>query len=371
MAKYAEWYAVELDGYLRGRMSEVQRFEATKEILNHFAEHVDDLVSKGMDPVESGQSKGNVVGKWLISIGCAMITWLTFSMGLIGLLSKLQAFFPSTFWDYAYNYMHQSWTVLAVSLIAGTILTRRVPVVKMLVAGGVGIALIGTFFLFGPVLNYGNVPKDKFETMLPKWQTAYDTTVRLAQLEKSIVEATYTNTYSGNQLVFKDRALAIDRIVHEAPKMVASSSEYIKVSGVRIGGYLAPPTISKTNRWQGEDPGMQQRYFPTDTGSSFPAAQRTLKYYETAEEAISAWAESMQMYGQSYSVFGYAARDQEEFIQGAKKFGMLSGPQLFIATILPVVLVVLGFLISMMIIGWALGKLPLLTLQTSFRRRLA
>ncbi|MEI7985556.1 MAG: permease prefix domain 1-containing protein, partial [Armatimonadota bacterium] len=50
---YADWYAVELDGYLRGRMSEVQRFEATREILNHFAEHVDDLVSKGMDPIEA------------------------------------------------------------------------------------------------------------------------------------------------------------------------------------------------------------------------------------------------------------------------------------------------------------------------------
>ena len=47
MAKYADWYAVELDGFLKGRISDVRRFEAVKEITSHLSEHVDDLISKG------------------------------------------------------------------------------------------------------------------------------------------------------------------------------------------------------------------------------------------------------------------------------------------------------------------------------------
>ena len=170
---------------------------------------------------------------------------------------------------------------------------------------------------------------------------------------------------------FKDKALAIDRVTHEAPKMLAASSEYIKISGTRFGGYLAPPKLSKSQRWNGEDTGINQGYHPTETGNSFRAAQRTLQYYDSAEEAINAWAESQQMYGRSYSLFGSTAREQDEFIQGARKFGMLSGPQLLIATILPVILITFASLISMMIIGWPLTKLPTLTIQTSFKRRFA
>ncbi len=390
MSRYADWYAVELDGYLRGRMSEVQRFEATREILNHFAEHVDDLVSKGMDPVEAekaaivafgsprqasinllGQSKGNVIGKWLILVGCFMITWLTFSMGLVGTLAQIQAYFEAPIWNFYYNNLWRSWEILAVSLIVGTILTRKVPVGKMLIAGGLGIALIGVFFFVGPELNYGNVPKDKFDTMLTKWQAANNTTVLLAELEKSIIESTYTDTFNGKQFVFKDKALAIDRVTHEAPKMLAASSEYIKISGTRFGGYLAPPKLSKSQRWNGEDTGIKQGYNPTETGNSFMVAQRTLQYYDSAEEAINAWAESQKMYGRSHSLFGSIAREQDEFIQGARKFGMLSGPQLLIATILPVILITFASLISMMIIGWPLTKLPTLAVQTSFKRRFA
>ena len=131
MARYADWYAVELDGYLKGRLPDIQRFEATKEITNHFAEHVEDLVSKGMDPLEAekaaivafgsprqaainllGDSKGNAIGKWLVLVGCLMITLLTFSMGLVGLLAKIQAYFPSPLWDYFYNYQHKALSLI-------------------------------------------------------------------------------------------------------------------------------------------------------------------------------------------------------------------------------------------------------------------
>lgn len=53
MGKYIDWYSVELDGYLKGRLSDVKRFEAIKEIQNHFAEHVGDLVEKGMGETEA------------------------------------------------------------------------------------------------------------------------------------------------------------------------------------------------------------------------------------------------------------------------------------------------------------------------------
>ncbi len=391
MSRYADWYAVELDGYLRGRMSEVQRFEATKEITNHFAEHVDDLVGKGMDPVEAEKaaivafgpprktainllegSKGNALGKWLILVACLMITLLTFSMGLMGILNKLQAYFQSPYNGYFYVHLYKAWVILGLSLIGGIILTRRVPVAKMFLAGGLGIAMIGVFFFLGPELNYGNVPKAKFNTMMTKWQSAHEATIRLAIQEKAIVESTYADRYMVDRPVIKDQALAIERIKSDAPQMLAISSEYVKVSGTRIGGYLGPPLVSTAMRLRGhQDDGIDPRYSTAETGDMFPLARRTFQYYETPQAALKAWTETQQMYGSNYSVFGYAARDQEEFIRGAEKFGKLSGPQQFAATIVPVVLVVLAFLGSMMIIGWPLTKIPVVTVRTSFRRRFA
>ena len=391
MSRYSDWYAVELDGYLRGRMSEVQRFESTKEILNHFSEHVEDLVAKGMNSVEAekaaivafgpprqaalnliSSSKETMAGKWLSLIGCLCIAWLTFGLGLNGMLYQIHAYFQSSFFPLFYADMRYVIGILVLSLIGGVILTRKVPVAKMLLAGGFGIASIGILFLVGPELNYGNVPKNKFDSMATKWRSAHEVTKKLAALENSICEATYAQRYSGDKYVLPISDLAMKSINSDTPKMVALNSEYIKIAGTRIGGYLGPPTVDPTKRWTNEDDdGIDPRTFSSETGDMFPVAMRTFHYYDTPQAALRAWTDSQQRYGSGYSAFGYAARDQEEFIASAEKFGKLSRPQLLAATILPVILIVYTYLAVMMLVAWPLTKLPNMTLRTSFRRRFA
>jgi hypothetical protein len=391
MAKYADWYAVELDGYLKGRISEVQRFESTKEILNHFAEHVDDLVSKGMDPGEAekaavmafgsprqaainllGNSKENLLGKWLILVGCTLIAWLTLGMGMTGIFDQLQAYYISPFFQYYYQYQHQAWYLLAISLVAGTVLTRRVPVVKMLAGGGIGISLICIVFIFGPKINFGNVAIADQTTMLAKWNSYLSASVQLAKLENSILEPSYSENYRDEKNLPSDKPVAIERIKSEAPKMLNLNSSLVKVSGIRTSGYLGPAKSDQVPILQNPyEDGMKQGTTIPGSGDTFWVSQMTLQYYESPELALKAWSERQSMYGGTYSLFGSTSTFQKEYIERAKKYFGYSNLQLLLATIGPVILVVLAFLGCMMIVGWPLTKMPIVTLRTSFRRRLA
>ena len=382
MAKYADWYAVELDGFLKGRISDVRRFEAVKEITSHLSEHVDDLISKGMDPFDAEKAAIRSFGsprKAAVNLlreskrpGLGKLFSFVGSVGMLALLLLLgityqEFFLKQGMGSFGYLYfpiLMGSFLTTVVGLILGTVLTRKVPVGLMLVGWAIGIALVIGNFIVKRDLPYAQIPREKFVATLAGWKAEQVKTAQLGHVLEAIYKPCSPIYVQGRREELTDQTAIIKVIRNETPKLVATHSPYIHVTGKLTSGYLSPA---------GETPYEFGSTFPRSdaNGIWFPArTEYQLKYFATMDEAVKSWIQAAQYDGYR-SMMTRLGDEQQEFIDEAIYVSNLTTAQRFMRTVGPFTGISFAILVGMMIIGLLIVKVPNLTIQSSFRRRLA
>ena len=388
MARYAEWYAVELDGYLKGRISDVARFEAIKEVNNHFAEHVDDLVAKGMDPVEAEKaaiksfgsprnaalnlmerSKGRNLGSFFTTLGCLAIIGLAYIFGTIVPQVELQSTSSRPFGPYFLEFFLALWIALAIGLISGIFMTKKVPALKMLISGGIGVTMAFGNFMLTPTRNFAGIPPEKFESTMTKWLAARDASTQMAKLDDLIVEPSRLIA-RGNEEKPLDSTLALERIKSEAPKMLAIKPTCAVVDGKLTAGFLGPAKMSIIGYHSDYDNTVERRDVGEEMGYRLPGYLQHLQYYETTDEALTAWGQAAQSTSMSY-FFTRMANEQHTSLTKARAYFGLSKTELMVTTMGPFVASTFGVILCMILVGWLLTKIPNITVQSSFLRRIA
>ena len=388
MARYAEWYAVELDGYLKGRISDVSRFEAIKEVTNHFAEHVDDLVAKGMDPVEAEKaaiksfgspknaalnlmerSKGRNLGSYFTMVGCLAIIGLAYIFGTIVPQVELRSDSSRPFGPYFIEFFLAFWIVLAIGLISGIFMTKRVPALKMLISGVIGVTLALGNFMLTPTRNFAGIPPEKFESTMTKWLAARDASTQMSKINESIMGPSRI-TARGHEEKPLDSMLALERIKTEAPKMLAIRPTCAVVDGKLTAGYLGPATMSFFGSHSDYGSTIERQDVGEETRYCLSGYLQHLQYYKTSDEALTAWGQAAQSTSMSY-FFTQMANEQHTSLTKARAYFGLSKTELMTTTMGPFVASTFGIILSMIFVGWLLTKVPNLTVQSSFRRRIA
>ena len=391
MAKYTEWYAVELDGYLKGRLPDVQRFEATKEITNHFAEHVHDLVEKGMDPVEAEKAAIKSFGHPrtaavnLLSSGRrSMVGSGLFTLAALGFLvsivvSAVGFQFLSLKLD---SEVRQNLLVTGACMFGGAglcsmlagFLSRKVQLAKLVTGWALGILASFGYLMLGPERHFSNIEPANMASQEAKWQASYDTTVKLSKLEEKLSAAVsldnpyYRNYKDPSETI--DRAAAIEKIKTLAPQMLAMNSPFVRATGTLTEGYLVPKRMISSYTYgsiRRYGLGGWQESLVSVTGESFPWTSIELKYVKTGDEAIQGW----QNYRSNGWNFDQITREQYGYLAEAKKTSKMSRGALALSAISLLPVASLLYLAIFAVLSWIVGRVPDLTVYATFRRKLA
>lgn len=388
MSQYANWYSVELNGYLKGRMSEVDRFEAVKEIMSHLAEHVDDLILKGMDPIQAEKAAIASFGaprdaalnlinqgpRWRFGGAFYTLSALSFCVGVVVTAITFRAL--SLRLSYAYNLSYGlsgvAVATLALALLGG-LFSRKSDLKKLAFGWVAGMAIAGGVLVFGPQPNFANVPPDKFPAQLALWKQGLEATKKLGSIEnelKSSFASQFENGYY--QVAPKDRVKALEAIKKIAPQLLQVKPSYVMLTGKSTSGYLVPTSRNGMNSYY-----YRSRYgYPTQSGSfnpptgeCMPWTYMNLAYEESADKALDAWAQQLSDYGNNE--FTVITNSQEAFIINAEMISKKSVGEMAIGTLSPLAGSSLLFMLVAYVVGLLASKLPSLTFYTTFRRRLA
>ncbi len=400
MAKYLDWYSVELDGYLKGRLSDVKRFEAIKEIQNHFAEHIEELKDKGMGEVEAekaalatfgsprdaamqllNQGPRSRFGGVLSTIAAVLVVLSIGTMTGYFHLAGVQSFGTLIGFGGPYGLWNTSMGILSavgiLSLISA-FLSRKVYFGKLLLAWSISLVLSFAFLVLGPEKHFADVPPEKYAAMHDLWVKANDSTVKLAALETKILKATGRGQgyyyYSDGEEDKFDKTAAANAIQTYAPQMLNIEPEYCKLVGDKTKGYLAPRRTNAGSqiyyyRYRGMNVGASSggSEDTPKTGPNFPYAQVNLRYVDTPSEAISAW----QNYSNYSSEFRSSASQQVSFLQDADRITKMNRLQLALMTEAPLAGGTLLNLLFLSGVCWVVSKIPSFALRSTFRRVVA
>ncbi len=391
MAKFTEWYAVELDGFLKGRLPDVQRFEAIKEVSNHFSEHVDELVERGMDPIEAEKaaikSFGNprAAAVNLLSGGKrSMFGSGLYSLAALGLMVSIIA---SAVGFQFYNlklapYSRQDFLVngalifgaAGVCAVLAGFLSRKVQLGKL--AAGWVLGIVGSFgyLTLGPERHFANVDPANLSTQKAKWESRHESTVKLTKLYGSIHHAVSqdysTYRYNDESVNTINRPAAIEKIKTLAPQMLALNTPYVRTTGSLTQGYLVPVSSTASynylyiRRYGGQS---WQDAIVADTGESFPWKSVSLKYVKSGDEAIQGW----QNFASNNWDFEQIGREQEGFLREVDEHSKKSRLELAGSTMLTLSGASLLYLAIFAVLSWIVGRIPDLTVYATFRRKLA
>jgi len=391
MAKYTEWYAVELDGFLKGRLPDVQRFEAIKEVTNHFSEHVDELVERGMDPIEAEKAAIKSFGnprtaavnllsggkRSMFGSGLYFLAAIGFMVSII--ISAVGFQFYNLKLD---SYDRQYFLVTGACIFGGAgvcallagFLSRKVQFGKL--AAGWVLGIVGSFgyLTLGPERHFANVDPASLATQKAKWEARHESTVKLTKLYESIRHAVAQDhspyRYSDEPVNTIDRPVAIEKIKTLAPQMLAMNTPYVRTTGTLTQGYLAPvnSTASYNYRYMRLYGGQDWlEAIVADTGESFPWKSVNLKYVKTGDEAIQGW----QNFASNNWDFAQIGRQQEGFLREVDEHSKQSRLQFACSTLLMLSGASLLYLAIFAALSWFVGRIPDLTVYATFRRKLA
>ena len=398
MARYAEWYAVELDGYLKGRMSDVAKFEAVKELNSHFAEHVEDLVEKGMNSMDAekaalasfgsprdaalnllNQGSRSRFGKHFFSLatvcivlfvifGCLFMQMLMLSLNPFSLDNTRIRSFPIA-----------AGLLIAIALctLAGAFLVRRLPLLRFGCAWLVGMAISAGYLLVGPEKHFASIPPSEFGARMTVWSKLNEETKELARIEESIrrpLEQRYSSEIGS--VVPIDRAKAGETILALAPGLLKVNPSFVEVVGKETSGYLAPGRDSENQDFylrsrHSRSPGTYGQI--TNESDHFPVPNLTLKYYKTADEAISAWepGERAYQYSLGDTDHRWIAVRQHDLLNKAMGYADASRYDTAVGILELTAGITLGYLAFVVGIGWIVTMIPNLTLRSSYKRLIA
>ncbi len=393
MGRFIDWYAVELDGYLKGRMGDEQRFDAVRELQNHFAEHVDDLVQKGMD-AESAEKSAirtfgppNIaaqnllplrerpkLGNFLVGLACIAIVFSVWMFAFFANQVRLQS------WD-SFRYVPQIFFVTGVSLAIGfigsTLAKRRVATLSFLAAWVIGLILGGAFLTLTSNRYFANIPPSEVPEKLKLWKSGNEST---AALSKDLAEARsivsqfsvnhnsrspYSYEYrNGHAPSPEEKSKAIARLQEIAQHMISLKPAYVAVGGTQTTGYLVPR--DGLNEF-GNYYGLHAESFRSPTGPGFPFLEVQLAYVKSDDQVLEAWQDSESVFYGTHEVSSMVNR-QEEFIQTAAEMQMTSR-----ATVVAQILMLTAswtFLVlaSCLFVCWILTKIPRVRPRRSYKR---
>ena len=401
MARYAEWYAVELDGYLKGRMSDVARFEAIKEVNNHFAEHVDDLVAKGMDPVEAEKAaiksfgsprnaainllpldKKSKLGRLLTTLGCVAGVVLMFVMVFFSHSYKMEHWMFNSFSSLP-AVLGASGAILVLGILFGALLTRKVPATMLILSSVIGIAASAGYLLLGPEVHFSDVRPDQFNATMTRWRAGNVATLKLDGITKDVAKIVDKFKHkSNNRIQYYDaadngrtnptpeqKAVALASLKKLGESALALNCHYVTVNGTTTTGYLVPKEgLPSPNREQ--DYSMPSAEVKLDEPTRFPYSALSLVYTNDPDLVIPAWQNSGYV-EYSSSVFESIARRQEDFLSQAVATSKLSRSEVAREILQALVLGSVPGVLALLTLCWLATKVPQIVFQPSFRRRVA
>lgn len=380
MARYADWYAVELDSYLKGRISDVQRFEAVREVTSHFAEHVEELVERGMDPIEAEKAaikafgtprtaavnllntgKSTLVGNILLLLGALGMITVIALIGMAYLAFFLKHQFGPVDRSYFISIFGSAIAMTVIGFIAGTILTKKVSTTLFVGSWLVGVGLVCVSFWAQRDVPFAQIPEKDFASTLELWKSEQGKSARIGAIVES-VRKTWKPWYENDKEMEPKVADINKAIMVEAPKLLAMKSSMVFLDGKLTSGYLAP--ILKSDHWA---------TFPNDKAFTvwFPRDQLHLAYFKTIEEASKQWKFDGLYEGYGSSMFTRMAFRQQEFIDEAVGISRMSTMGKFARSVGPFTGISFASTLGIILIACLLVKIPNFTVQSSFRRRLA
>jgi hypothetical protein len=381
MGKYSDWYAVELEGYLRGRLPDIQRFEAVKEVSNHFAEHVDDLVEKGMDPIEAEKAaikafgsprksainfltntQSSRLGAFFRSFSMLGIVLFIFAMTCNLYCSSMHFQLPGI--DILFKVFFGFAVVVFVSIILSTLLQRRVAIKKLLLAWTIGLALTTLGCLVVGKPQYAGVPDREMPHLIKQWKAKNAVAFKLSEIDQRIRNNNDRGRVSNPT---NDQTLLL-AIKTDAPKLLEGRGfGFVEVVGKETNGYLVPIKFMGRNNM-----GYRYGLESIEDKSVFPTMLYQLKYEKDPKKAVAAWRENEYPYFSSYeSGMATMAVHQLNFIAGAEQLPAMGLFELTFKSVGMVALMSGSLLAFTLICSWILLQLSSVTFQSSFRRRIA
>ncbi|MBS1700420.1 MAG: hypothetical protein JST12_02060 [Armatimonadetes bacterium] len=388
MARFADWYSVELDGYLKGRMSDVRRFEAIKEIMSHLAEHVDDLMEKGMEPIQAEKAAISSFG----SPRDAALNLLNQGPrwrfgGMFHTLGGIALFFSLIFgawlmraymmhlgmaYNFTYGALGSIWAVPVLALLGG-FFSRNSDWRKLALGWAAGLVVSGCYLVFGPQPTFADVPKGELPAKINLWTDGLNATKKLASLERQI-ESNFSSNYDDGRYQTKpvNKEQALDAIRKVGPQLLQVKPSYVSLNGKLTAGFLVPTSTNGMNSYY-----YRTRYhysasdheFNPPTGEEFPWTYMNLKYVATADEALDAWASRSSPYRSSS--FEMIADEQQSFLSMANRMSNRTNTDVATEVIGSMALSGFIFLLIAYVLGFIASKIPTITFYSSFRRRLA
>lgn len=393
MGRFIDWYSVELDGFLKGRMGDEQRFDAVRELQNHFAEHIDELVQKGMDPESAEKSAirtfgpPNIaaqnllplrerpkLGNFFVGLACVAIVFSVWMFAFFANQVRLQS------WD-SFRYIPQVFGVTAVALLIGfigsTLAKRRVAIPSFLAAWVIGLVVGGAFLSMTSNRYFANVPPSEVPAKIKLWKSGNESTVALAKdltEAKSIVSRFpmnprqyrfyYYSNEEQSELTPEAKSKAIARLQEIAHHMISLKPAYVAVVGTLATGYLVPhDRLNEIGHYYG----LYAESFKSPTGPTFPFIDLQFAYVKSIDEVIEAWQSSESVYYGPHELNSMVNR-QEEFIQTATEMQMTSRS----TVVAQIVMLTAGWtflvLTCCLSVCWLLTKLPRARLRRSYKR---
>jgi hypothetical protein len=401
VARYADWYAVELDSYLKGRTSDVHRFEAVQEVTSHFAEHVEELVGKGMDPIEAekaaikafgtprtaavnllqGNSKPKL-GAFFTSLSCLTMIVILLFMTFFGFCSFMEYWRIGLF-RFALPIIATTGGIFGITLLVGTFLSRAVPIRKLLFTWCIGAVISGGFLLFGPEIRYAGIQPSEFNTAMKNWKEIRKGTLTLGEITSDVAKIvdkyphtsdemhTYYPAADSHRTMPSDSQKVADlaKISTLAQQSLAIKHDLVSIVGRETSGYLVPEEgLPNRDRTNGFYPASQ--YVASDDKEPIVRTRLVLAYTKDPKLVVQAWQNSgYVMYGNSQ--FKMMASRQDDFINRAAAMATRSRFKITGIALGALALYSLPILLFALVICWAFAGVPKLLVRSTFRRRIA
>ena len=208
---------------------------------------------------------------------------------------------------------------------------------------------------------FAQVPEKDFAATVELWKSEQVKATKIGSIVESI-RKTFKPTYENENETEPKVAEIHKAILVEAPKLLALKSSMVYVDGKLTSGYLAP--INKYDNWSS---------YNNDKAFTvwFPRDQLHLAYFKTIEEASKKWMADAQNDGYSSSTFSREAYRQQEFINEAVGISKMTTLQKFARAVGPFAVISFASTLGILLIACLLVRIPNMTVQSSFRRRIA